>query len=116
MCGADMCQGGMCGMDLETAARERIPILTVLINNGTMGGYGRHLPIASEKYRSRYLTGSYAEVARGLGVTAERVTEPAEIVPALRRALAVVAPAAGEARAALVEFVTREETELSKPW
>jgi acetolactate synthase-1/2/3 large subunit len=28
---------GICGMDLETAARERIPILTVLVNNGTMG-------------------------------------------------------------------------------
>jgi thiamine pyrophosphate-dependent acetolactate synthase large subunit-like protein len=55
-------------------------------------------------------------VARGLGVRAERVTEPGEIIPALRRALAEVAPAAGEARPALVEFVTREETELFKPW
>src|SRR5207302_1363030 len=35
---------GMCGMDLETAVRERIPILTVLVNNGLMGGYERWIP------------------------------------------------------------------------
>jgi acetolactate synthase-1/2/3 large subunit len=107
---------GMCGMDLETAVRERIPILTVLVNNGTMGGYERWIPIASEKYRSRYLSGDYTQVAEGLGVVAERVTEPAEIVPALRRALAVVSPDAGAGHPALVEFLTCEETRLSKPW
>lgn len=111
---------GMCGMDLETAVRERIPILTVLVNNGLMGGYERHIPIASQKYRSRYLSGHYSKVADGLGLTAERVTDPAQIVPALQRALAIVAPggdpAAAAARPALVEFLTREETELSKPW
>jgi acetolactate synthase-1/2/3 large subunit len=111
---------GMCGMDYETAVRERIPILTVLVNNGLMGGYERYIPIASQKYRSRYLTGDYTKVAEALGVSAERVTEPHEIVPALRRALAVVAPGgdpgAATARPALVEFMTREETNLSKPW
>jgi acetolactate synthase-1/2/3 large subunit len=109
---------GMCGMDLETAVRERIPILTVLVNNGTMGGYERWIPIASQKYHSRYLSGDYTKIAEGLGIVAERVTQPAEIVPALRRALAVVSgsSAAASARPALVEFVTREETNLSKPW
>jgi uncharacterized protein len=103
---------GMCGMDLETAARERIPILTVLLNNGTMGGYDRHLPFAGEKYRSRYLGGDYVKVADGLGVAAERVTEPAQIVPALRRGIR----ATEGGRPALVEFATREETRLSRPW
>jgi acetolactate synthase-1/2/3 large subunit len=109
---------GMCGLDLETAVRERIPILTVLVNNGLMGGYERWIPVASQKYKSRYLSGDYTKVAEGLGVIAERVTEPSEIVPALRRALAVVSPdgEAGAGRPALVEFITREETSLSKPW
>jgi acetolactate synthase-1/2/3 large subunit len=110
----------MCGMDLETAVREQIPILTVLVNNGTMGGYGKHLPYAGEKYRSRYLGGDYVRMAEGLGVAVERVTEPSEIIPALQRAVAVAGygdgPGAGEGRPALVEFVTREETRLSKPW
>ncbi|MBI3863230.1 MAG: thiamine pyrophosphate-requiring protein [Planctomycetia bacterium] len=109
---------GMCGMDLETAAREHIPILTVLVNNGTMGGYEKHIPFAGEKYRARYLTGDYSKVAEGLGVAVERVTEPAQIVPALKRAIAVTGfgSRAAEGRPALVEFITREETRLSKPW
>lgn len=110
---------GMCGMDLETAVRERIPILTVLVNNGTMGGYGRHIPFAGEKYRSRYLGGDYSRVAEGLGMSVERVTQPAEIIPALQRAVAVTgfgSKSVGEGRPALVEFITREETSLSKPW
>ncbi len=109
---------GMCGMDLETAARERIPILTILVNNGTMGGYERYIPVAGQKYRSRYLTGNYTQVAQGLGIVAERVTQPSEIIPALRRALAVVAPGSNPegGRPALVEFITCEETQISKPW
>jgi thiamine pyrophosphate-dependent acetolactate synthase large subunit-like protein len=110
---------GMCGMDLETAVRERIPVLTVLVNNGTMGGYERHIPFAAEKYRSRFLGGDYSKVAEGLGMVVERVTEPSEIVPALQRAVRVTGhgpePTAG-GRPALVEFTTREETRLSKPW
>jgi acetolactate synthase-1/2/3 large subunit len=107
-------------MDLETAVRERIPILTVLVNNGTMGGYERHIPLAGQKYKSRYLGGDYAKVAEGLGMHVTRVEHPAEIVPALTRAIAVVdAPAINGrpgGRPALVELITREETSLSKPW
>jgi thiamine pyrophosphate-dependent acetolactate synthase large subunit-like protein len=111
---------GMCGMDLETAVRERIPILTVLVNNGLMGGYERHIPLASGKYRSRYLSGDYLKMAEGMGVAAERVTQPSEIVPALARAIRTTGYGATSgseaARPALVEFMTREETRLSKPW
>jgi thiamine pyrophosphate-dependent acetolactate synthase large subunit-like protein len=113
---------GMCGMDLETAVRERIPILTVLVNNGLMGGYERHIPLASEKYRSRFLSGDYAKMAESLGMVVQRVTESSEIIPALQRAIAVTAapPHSGTGgaggRPALVEFITREETRLSRPW
>ena len=110
---------GMCGMDLETAVRERIPILTVLVNNGLMGGYEKHIPFASAKFGSRYLGGDYAKVAEGLGVAVERVTEPSQIIPALERAIRVTgygSEVAGGGRPALVEFITREETRLSKPW
>jgi uncharacterized protein len=111
---------GMCGMDLETAARERIPILTVLLNNGLMGGYERHIPLASEKYRSRYLSGNYLQLAESLGISAERVKEPADIIPALHRAIRTTGFGANAqaplGRPALIEFITREETRLSKPW
>jgi thiamine pyrophosphate-dependent acetolactate synthase large subunit-like protein len=109
---------GMCGMDLETAVREQIPILVVLLNNGTMGGYERYIPVASAKYRSRYLTGDYMKVAEGLGCWGERVSEPAEIRAAFERAIAVTRGASQRERGrpAVVEFVTREETNLSKLW
>src|SRR5581483_5826986 len=107
---------GMCGMDLETAARERIPVLTVLVNNGLMGGYERHIPFASEKYRSRYLGGDYLKVAEGLGVVAQRMKAPADIVAALQRSIRATGFGGSAGRPALVEFITREETRLSKPW
>jgi acetolactate synthase-1/2/3 large subunit len=103
---------GMCGMDLETAVRERIPILTILLNNGALGGYEKFMPVAIEKYRLKYLSGDYARVADGLGVYSERVERPGEIVHAIRRGAQVVA--AG--RPALLEFITREETAFSKFW
>ena len=31
---------GMVGMDVETAVREKIPILTIILNNSDMGIYG----------------------------------------------------------------------------
>lgn len=111
---------GMCGMDLETAVREKIPILTILVNNGTMGGYGRHIPFAGEKFRSRFLGGDYAKVADGLGMAVERVAEPSQIIPALERAIRMTGygsePGTGDGRPALLEFITREETRLCKPW
>jgi len=45
------------------------------------------------------------------------VTDPSEIMPALRRAIGYDSdPVSGGGRPAFVEFVTREETHLSKPW
>jgi hypothetical protein len=57
-------------------------------------------------------------VAEGLGVAVERVTTPSEIVPALQRAIRVTGygTEAGGDRPAWVEFITREETRLSRPW
>lgn len=96
---------GMVGMDFETAVRARIPILTVVLNNGLMGGYEKHLPVSTARYRLRYLSGDYVRVAEGLGGYTERVEKPHELVPALRRCIAEVE--AG--RAALLEVLTREE-------
>ncbi|TAK20126.1 MAG: thiamine pyrophosphate-requiring protein [Chloroflexota bacterium] len=96
---------GTIGMEVETAVRERLPILTVLINNSVMGGYGHHMPNASEKFSSNRLSGEYWKVAEGLGAYAERVTSPSEVVPALKRAI----DATRRGRPATIEFITREE-------
>jgi acetolactate synthase-1/2/3 large subunit len=100
---------GMVGMDVETAVREQIPILTVLLNNQAMGNYERFIPTASARYRTKFLTGNYADVGRGLGAFAERIDRPAAIAPAIARAIA----ATREGRPALLEFMTREEPDMA---
>ncbi len=100
---------GMVGMDMETAVREQIPILTLLLNNSAMGNYEQHIPIASERYGTKFLSGNYSEVARGLGAHSMRVEQPGEIVPALEQAIDVTR----DGKPALLEFITREEPDMA---
>jgi len=101
---------GFTGTDLETAARDNIPILSILLNNEAMAIELPIMPVATEKYRATDITGDYAAFARSLGCHGERVTEASEIVPALKRALAAIE--AGQP--ALVEFITEKETQISR--
>jgi thiamine pyrophosphate-dependent acetolactate synthase large subunit-like protein len=102
---------GMVGMDVETAVREEIPVLTLLLNNSAMGNYERHIPLASERYGTKYLNGNYTQVALGLGTHAERIERPEEILPALQHGIA----ATREGKPALIEFITREEPDMAIP-
>ena len=101
---------GFTGMDFETAVRERIPILSVLSNNFSMA---IELPImrtATKKYRSTDISGNYAEFANALGGYGERITEPSEIIPAIRRGIAKTE----EGVPTLLEFITSQEQEISR--
>ncbi|MBO0690431.1 MAG: thiamine pyrophosphate-requiring protein [Candidatus Dormibacteraeota bacterium] len=100
---------GFTGMDFETAVRERIPILSVLLNNFSMACELPIMQAATEKFRSTDISGDYAAMARAFGGHGERVTEPGEIVPALQRAVRQTQ----EGTPALVEFITAQETSLS---
>ena len=100
---------GMAGMDFETAARERIPILTIMFNNSALGGYEKHMPVATERFQTKFLSGDYAKVAEGLGGYSEKVENPADIIPAIQRAQKETE--AG--KPALLEIITREETDFS---
>lgn len=101
---------GMAGMDFETAVRERIPILTIILNNSALGGYEHHLPIATEKYGTKFLSGDYTKVAEGLGGYSEKVEAPDDIIPSIKRAQKETE--AG--RPALLEVITREEGAFSR--
>ncbi|MGH7268212.1 MAG: thiamine pyrophosphate-requiring protein, partial [Candidatus Rokuibacteriota bacterium] len=100
---------GFTGMDFETAVRERIPILSILLNNFCMAIELPIMPVATEKYRSTDISGHYADMARAFGGYGERVTEPGEIVPAIRRAIRKTQ----EGTPALLEFITAKEIEFS---
>jgi acetolactate synthase-1/2/3 large subunit len=100
---------GFTGMDFETAVRERLPILSILLNNFSMA---IELPImrtATAKYRSTDISGNYADMAKAFGGYGERVTDPAEIIPAIKRGIARTQ--AGTP--ALLEFITQQETRTS---
>ena len=59
---------GMAGLDFETAVREKIPILTLVLNNSKFGGYEKMLPIATERYAIDRVGGDYTGVAKALGI------------------------------------------------
>ncbi len=100
---------GFTGMDFETAVRERIPVLSILLNNFSMAIELNRMKAATEKYRSTDISGHYANMAQAFGGYGERVTEPAEIVPALRRAIKKTQ----QGTPALLEFITQKETQIS---
>lgn len=101
---------GFTGMDIETAARERIPILSILLNNFCMAIELAVMKTATEKYRSTDISGNYADLARAFGGYGERVTDPTQIIPAIRRGIQQTQ----EGRPALLEFITEKETQVSK--
>jgi acetolactate synthase-1/2/3 large subunit len=85
----------MVAQDLETAVRERLPVVTVINNNFAFGNTrdrqrtahgGRYLGVF-------YSNPDFAAFARLLGAHGERVDSGADLVPALERALASGLPA-----------------------
>jgi len=100
---------GMTGLDFETAARSGIPITTIVLNNSTMAIETHAMAFSHERYKTRDLGGSYANLAADLGGWSERVTRPDEVGPAIKRAHRVNE----DGRAALLEFVTSAETAFS---
>ena len=101
---------GFTGMDFETAVRERIPILSILLNNFSMAIELKVMPVSTERYRATDISGDYAAMARAFGGYGERITEPAEIVPAIRRGI----DATERGEPALLEFITSKEVAVSK--
>src|SRR2546426_7390419 len=100
---------GFTGMDFETAVRERIPILSVLSNNFSMAIELKVMKTATQKYRSTDISGNYADFAKALGGYGERVQQPDDIVPAIRRAVAKTR----EGVPALLEFITEKAEDFS---
>jgi thiamine pyrophosphate-dependent acetolactate synthase large subunit-like protein len=102
---------GFTGMDFETAVRERIPIMSVLLNNFSMAIELKVMPVSTEKYRSTDISGDYAAMARAFGGHGERVTKPEDIIPAIKRGIQKTR----DGTPVLLEFITSKEVEVSRP-
>jgi acetolactate synthase-1/2/3 large subunit len=101
---------GMTGMDIETAARNKIAIMTVVFNNGVMGAERDVLKISDEKYGAMTVGGNYTKVAEGLNVAARRVEKPADIVAGIKEGVGVTEKGAPF----LLEFVVKEGRDFSR--
>ena len=100
---------GMTGLDFETAVRCGIPILTVVLNNSAMAIEIPHLVVSHDKYGTRDIGGRYADLGRAMGGWSERVERPEDIAGAFARAR----KATESGQAALLEFITSQETRFS---
>jgi acetolactate synthase I/II/III large subunit len=101
---------GMTGMDIETAARNRIGILTIVFNNGVMAIETNTMPHAIEAYGAHSQGGDYSEIAKSLGGWGTRVETPDAFLPALRDAIA----ATEQGQPALIECITKQGYDFSK--
>lgn len=90
---------GMTGMDFETAVREDIPVLEIVLNNFEMASYDTPF------------SGNYADFAESMGGYGERVEDPAEVAGAIERGVQTTK----EGTPVLLEFLTAKETALSRP-
>jgi thiamine pyrophosphate-dependent acetolactate synthase large subunit-like protein len=102
---------GFTGMDFETAVRERIPILSCLMNNHSMAIELKVMPISTEKYRSTDISGNYADMAKAFGGYGERITDPSQIKAAIQRGIEQTK----QGKPALLEFMTAKETRTCRP-
>jgi acetolactate synthase I/II/III large subunit len=101
---------GMVGMDLETAARNGIAILTIVFNNGVMAAERHTLVTATAKYGAYLVGGNYQKLAEALGVQSFRVERPDDFVAAVTKAIAVTKTGAP----ALVECIVKEGYDFSR--
>jgi thiamine pyrophosphate-dependent acetolactate synthase large subunit-like protein len=95
---------GMVGMDLETAVRHRIGIMTIVFNNGMMASEREGMEKATERYNALDLGGNYSEVARALGTWSQRIDRAEAFLPLAREAIEITRTG----RPALIEVMAKQ--------
>jgi acetolactate synthase-1/2/3 large subunit len=102
---------GMTGMDFETCARNKIPIMSILFNNFGMHMEDRQMAYSRTKYGSTDISGNYADFGKALGCYTERVTDPVQVAHALANGI----QATKEGKPVLLEFITTPDKIRSEP-
>jgi acetolactate synthase-1/2/3 large subunit len=101
---------GTVGLDVETAVRNKIGIVTIVFNNGVMACERGSMPRAIEQHNSLDLGGNYSEVAKALAEWSVRVDNPDAFLPALKQAIDVT----NSHEPALIECVVKEDYHFSR--
>lgn len=83
---------GFTGMELETMAKYRLPVVNIVYNNNSWGTwYGRRDEPAQEHLHLFQENVRYDKMAEALGGHGEYVTTPDQFLPALQRAYEIAA-------------------------
>ncbi|MFX1562854.1 MAG: thiamine pyrophosphate-binding protein [Promethearchaeota archaeon] len=96
--------------ELETAARYKVPIVAVIANDrrwGMIAGV-QHLLFANRFFGVDFTDIRYDQVAQAMGCHGERVEDPTEIRPALKRAVASGLPA-------VIDVIIDRDANLNPP-
>lgn len=101
---------GMSGMDIETAARNDIGIMTVVFNNAMMACERVSLPKSAAKYDALDIGGNYMKLAESLNVASYRVEKPSEIAPKIKEAIEVTQ----KGKPFLLEIAAKEGYDFSR--
>jgi acetolactate synthase-1/2/3 large subunit len=90
---------GLSAMEMDTAARHRLPVIVVVANNGGWGDVRHHQrEMYGREVASQLADTRYDLLAEALGCHGERVEKLAELRPALERAAGAGAPALVDVR------------------
>ncbi|WP_127129043.1 acetolactate synthase catalytic subunit [Georgenia sp. SYP-B2076] len=76
--------------ELETAVRERLPIVSIVLNNSILGyqKHGENYLFGAHTSAVDFQPVDHAAIARAVGAEGVRISDPAELAPALAGALA----------------------------
>jgi acetolactate synthase-1/2/3 large subunit len=85
---------GMCVGELETVARLKLPLTSVVISNAVYGWIkaGQKTGYGQRYFSVDFSATDHAAVASAFGIRSWRVTKPAELGPALKAALSSAEP------------------------
>ena len=101
---------GMCAGELETIARLKLPLTAIVISNAVYGWIkaGQKAAYGQRYFSVDFGVTDHAAVAKAYGIRSWRVTQPAELAPALKAALAAGEPT-------LVDIVCQPLQEAKAP-
>jgi acetolactate synthase-1/2/3 large subunit len=93
-----------CWAEMETAARSKLPVTIILLNNGILGfqKYGENRKFGAHTSAIYFTEVDHAAIARACGCEGVRITEASEFEPALTKAMASDKPT-------LLEIITDPE-------
>jgi thiamine pyrophosphate-dependent acetolactate synthase large subunit-like protein len=76
-------------MEVETACRHKLPITFIIVNNNGIGGGNTELDVKKGLRANAYTIGAgYEKMIEGFGGKGYLVTEPGDLAPTLKEAMA----------------------------